>query len=111
MGFQPHEHSPQSGKWKRFIVRLDAHSQTQPGIRLPVPSKRLRPERPKTSAACGISSRGSERLDRAELAAAAGHPIGVGDARYRFTDQAGYVDTVPRLALFTPRPAGPDRDV
>lgn len=29
------------------------------------------------------------------IAAAAGHPIGVGDARYRYTDQAGVVDTVP----------------
>jgi glycosyltransferase involved in cell wall biosynthesis len=29
------------------------------------------------------------------IAAAAGHPIGVGDARYRYSSQAGYVDTVP----------------
>jgi len=29
------------------------------------------------------------------IAAAAAHPIGVGDARYRYTDQAAYVDTVP----------------
>ncbi len=29
------------------------------------------------------------------IAAAAGHPIGVGDARYRYSGQAGAVDTVP----------------
>lgn len=29
------------------------------------------------------------------IAAAAAHPLGVGDARYRYTDQAGAVDTVP----------------
>ncbi len=29
------------------------------------------------------------------IAAAAGHPIGVGDAQYRFTERAAYVDTVP----------------
>jgi succinoglycan biosynthesis protein ExoA len=29
------------------------------------------------------------------IAAAAAHPLGVGDARYRFTSQAGPVDTVP----------------
>jgi cellulose synthase/poly-beta-1,6-N-acetylglucosamine synthase-like glycosyltransferase len=29
------------------------------------------------------------------IALAASHPLGVGDARYRYTDQAGSVDTVP----------------
>lgn len=29
------------------------------------------------------------------IAAAAAHPLGVGDAQYRFTTQAAYVDTVP----------------
>ena len=29
------------------------------------------------------------------IAAAAANPLAVGDARYRFTDKAGYVDTVP----------------
>jgi succinoglycan biosynthesis protein ExoA len=29
------------------------------------------------------------------IAAAAAHPLGVGDAHYRFTDQARYVDTLP----------------
>lgn len=34
------------------------------------------------------------------IAAAAGHPIGVGDARYRYTDRAGAVDTVPFGAFY-----------
>lgn len=34
------------------------------------------------------------------IAAAAGHPFGVGDARYRFTKQASQVDTVPFGAYF-----------
>lgn len=38
---------------------------------------------------------GSDKWISRSIAAAAGHPIGVGDARYRFTDQAGIVDTVP----------------
>lgn len=38
---------------------------------------------------------GSENWIGRSIAAAAGHPIGVGDARYRFTDQAAVVDTVP----------------
>lgn len=29
------------------------------------------------------------------IAAAAAHPLGVGDAHYRYTDQARYVDTIP----------------
>jgi glycosyltransferase involved in cell wall biosynthesis len=37
----------------------------------------------------------SERWMARSIAAAAGHPIGVGDARYRYSDQAAYVDTVP----------------
>ena len=46
-------------------------------------------------AVSGISSPEAENWIGRSIAAAAGHPIGVGDARYRFTDQAGIVDTVP----------------
>jgi GT2 family glycosyltransferase len=34
------------------------------------------------------------------IAAAAGHPIGVGDARYRYSQTPGYVDTVPFGAFY-----------
>ena len=38
---------------------------------------------------------GSDHWMARSIAAAAGHPIGVGDARYRYSDQAAFVDTVP----------------
>lgn len=38
---------------------------------------------------------GSDSWIARSIAAAAGHPIGVGDARYRYTDKPGIVDTVP----------------
>ena len=37
----------------------------------------------------------SEHWIARSIAAAAGHPVGVGDARYRYSEQAGFVDTVP----------------
>jgi hypothetical protein len=42
---------------------------------------------------------GGESWIARSIAAAAGHPIGVGGARYRYTNQAGYVDTVPFAAF------------
>lgn len=41
-----------------------------------------------------IRPRGNGLMQRA-IAMAAAHPFGVGDARYRYTSKAGYVDTVP----------------
>ena len=38
---------------------------------------------------------GSNSWIARSIAAAAGNPLAVGDARYRFTDKAAYVDTVP----------------
>lgn len=38
---------------------------------------------------------GSDHWIARSIAAAAGHPIGVGGALYRYTDKAAYVDTVP----------------
>ena len=43
---------------------------------------------------------GSENWIARGIAAAAGHPIGVGGARYRYTDQSAYVDTVPFGAFY-----------
>lgn len=37
----------------------------------------------------------SEHWIARSIAASAGHPVGVGDARYRYSEQAGFVDTVP----------------
>ncbi|NLN69320.1 MAG: glycosyltransferase family 2 protein [Chloroflexi bacterium] len=77
-----------------IIVRLDAHS---------------RPDRHyvERSVAALIEGRGqnvggvwdiqssSDQWMARSIAVAAGHPIGVGDARYRYSARAGYVDTVP----------------
>jgi glycosyltransferase involved in cell wall biosynthesis len=41
-----------------------------------------------------IRAQGNGLMEQA-IALAAAHPFGVGDARYRYTTQAGYVDTVP----------------
>ncbi|MBW6466001.1 MAG: glycosyltransferase family 2 protein [Brevefilum sp.] len=76
------------------IVRLDAHSKPD----------RYYVERAVTAVAEGRGQNVGGVWDiqpsndgwmARSIAAAAGHPIGVGDARYRFSDQAAYVDTVP----------------
>ncbi len=77
-----------------IIVRLDAHSKPNPEY---VARSVETLEAGKAENVGGVwdIQPGSERWIARSIAAAAGHPIGVGDARYRFTDQAGYVDTVP----------------
>jgi len=77
-----------------IIVRLDAHSKPQPDYI----------ERSVAGLEKGLGENvggvwdiqpGSDHWISRSIAAAAGHPIGVGGARYRYTDKAGYVDTVP----------------
>ena len=77
-----------------YIVRLDAHSMPE----------RDYVERSVAALAGGRGQNvggvwdirsGSAHWMARSIAAAAGHPIGVGDAKYRYSDQAGYVDTVP----------------
>jgi glycosyltransferase involved in cell wall biosynthesis len=77
-----------------YIVRLDAHSMPE----------RDYVERSVAAVAEGRGQNvggvwdihpGSDQWIARSIAAAAGHPIGVGDAKYRYSDQAGYVDTVP----------------
>jgi succinoglycan biosynthesis protein ExoA len=78
----------------QYIIRLDAHS---------VPARDY-VERCVEDLDAGkgdnvggvweIRPQGSGLVQRA-IAIAAAHPFGVGDARYRYTNEAGYVDTVP----------------
>ena len=77
-----------------FIVRLDAHSKPQNEY---VARSVAALENGLGQNVGGVwdIQPGSENWIGRSIAAAAGHPIGVGDARYRFTDQAGIVDTVP----------------
>ena len=77
-----------------IIVRLDAHSKPQNEY---VARSVAALEQGLGQNVGGVwdIQPGSENWIGRSIAAAAGHPIGVGDARYRFTDQAGIVDTVP----------------
>lgn len=78
----------------QFIIRLDAHS-------IPAPDyierclEDLQAQRGENvGGVWEIRPRGTGLIQRA-IALAAAHPLGVGDARYRYTSTAGYVDTVP----------------
>ncbi len=77
-----------------FIVRLDAHSVPRPDYI----------ERCKSALQEGKGANiggvweilpGGDGWQACSIAAAAAHPLGVGDARYRYTSQAQAVDTVP----------------
>jgi glycosyltransferase involved in cell wall biosynthesis len=78
----------------RYIIRLDAHSVPRPDY-----VERCVQD---LQAGCGsnvggvweIQPGGQGWLARS-IAAAAAHPLGVGDARYRYSDRAAAVDTVP----------------
>jgi len=78
----------------KFIVRLDAHSapaadyveRCLEGLRDGLGEN--------VGGVWEIRPRGKGRMQRA-IAIAASHPLGVGDARYRYTSQPGLVDTVP----------------
>ena len=82
-----------------IIVRLDAHSKPYPDY----------VERAVQALSEGLGENvggvweiqpGSDSWIAHSIAAAAGHPIGVGDARYRYTDQPAHVDTVPFGAFY-----------
>jgi glycosyltransferase involved in cell wall biosynthesis len=76
------------------LIRLDAHSRPDPDyVALSVAA--LDAEKAENVGGVWDIQPGRDHWMARSIAAAAGHPIGVGDARYRFTDRAGYVDTVP----------------
>ncbi|MCB2214263.1 glycosyltransferase family 2 protein [bacterium] len=77
-----------------MIVRLDAHSEPRRDY-VARAVRALEEGRGQNVGGVWEIRPGNARWIARSIAAAAGHPIGVGDARYRFTDQAGYVDTVP----------------
>jgi succinoglycan biosynthesis protein ExoA len=78
----------------QYIVRLDAHSVPAADYieRCVEDLKAGRGEN--VGGVWEIRPYGDGLIERA-IAIAASHPLGVGDARYRYTAQAGYVDTVP----------------
>ena len=77
-----------------LIVRMDAHSIPNPDyVALCVDAL----ERNVAQNVGGVwdIQPGSNSWIARSIAAAAGNPLAVGDARYRFTDKTAYVDTVP----------------
>jgi len=81
-----------------MIVRLDAHSKPHHEYVARVVDA-LAEERGQNVGGVWDIRPGGDGWIARSIAAAAGHPIGVGGARYRYTNQAGYVDTVPFAAF------------
>ncbi len=78
----------------KYIVRLDAHSMpARDYIERCVEHLRMG-QGENIGGVWEIQPRGQGLIQRA-IAIAASHPFGVGDARYRYSTRAGYVDTVP----------------
>jgi len=76
------------------IVRLDAHSKPHPEYVERVVTALAEGRGQNVGGVWDIQPSQNDWIARS-IAAAAAHPIGVGDARYRYTDQPGVVDTVP----------------
>lgn len=77
-----------------FIVRLDAHSMPQQDYIERCVRNLTQGFGENVGGVWEIRPGGTDWRAKS-IAAAASHPFGVGDARYRYTDQAGYTDTVP----------------
>ncbi len=77
-----------------FIVRMDAHSlPSQPYVKRLVDA--LEKGLGENVGVVWDITPQNESLIARSIAAAAAHPLAVGDARYRFGTKAAYVDTVP----------------
>ena len=77
-----------------IIVRMDAHSKPSPDYVERAVTAVLEERGQNVGGVWDIQPSSDHWIARS-IAAAAAHPIGVGDARYRYSDQAAYVDTVP----------------
>jgi succinoglycan biosynthesis protein ExoA len=78
----------------QFIVRLDAHSIPDPTY-IELCIKALRTGKADCVGGVWNIVPGDDGWIARSIAAAASNPIAVGDARYRFTKNAAFVDTVP----------------
>lgn len=77
-----------------YIVRLDAHSMPDRHY-VQRCYEALEQEKGENVGGIWEILPGAQSGVARSIAIAASHPIGVGDARYRHTERAGYVDTVP----------------
>lgn len=77
-----------------IIVRLDAHSEPHRAYVERVVDALQGKRAENVGGVWDIRPSSNHWIARG-IAAAASHPIGVGDARYRYSDQPGFVDTVP----------------
>jgi len=77
-----------------IIVRLDAHSKPEPDYVTRSVAALLEDRGQNVGGVWDIQPSREDWI-ACSIAAAASHPIAVGDARYRYSGQAAYVDTVP----------------
>ncbi len=77
-----------------YLVRLDAHSMPYPNY-ISTCIRDLENGKGENVGGVWEIKPGADTVIAKAIAAAAAHPLGVGDARYRYSDQAGEVDTVP----------------
>lgn len=77
-----------------IIIRMDAHSKPAPDYVAQTVQSLEKGQGHNVGGVWEIQP-GADTVIARSIAAAAGHPIGVGDALYRYTSQAGTVDTVP----------------
>ncbi len=78
----------------KYIIRLDAHSVPQPDYVERCVAALEAGKGANVGGVWDIRPGGTGWMARA-IAAAAAHPLGIGDARYRYTSRSGPVDTVP----------------
>jgi glycosyltransferase involved in cell wall biosynthesis len=77
-----------------MIIRLDAHSKPHHEYVTRTVNALTEGRGENVGGVWDIRPGGDDWMARS-IAAAAAHPVGVGGARYRYTNQTGYVDTVP----------------
>ncbi len=77
-----------------YLVRLDAHSMPYPGY-ISTCIRDLEEKKGENVGGVWEIKPGADTCMAKAIAAAAAHPLGVGDARYRYSNQTGEVDTVP----------------
>lgn len=82
-----------------IIVRMDAHSKPDQEYVVHVVTALEEGQAENVGGLWDIRP-GSDHWIARSIAAAAGHPIGVGDARYRYSTKAAFVDTVPFGAFY-----------